>query len=91
MLVATFEKLAQEHPEAKNYLPNSLRLWMETFVESYFQQVKGICFQVAKAQYLKQLARRVDDVKFVGIAVPGEEVEKQEILAKVKQAFFLKQ
>jgi predicted NACHT family NTPase len=38
---------------------------------------------VAKAQYLKQLARRVDDVKFVGIAVPGDEVEKQEVLAQI--------
>jgi HEAT repeat protein len=83
ILVAAFEKLAPNHPEAKNYLPASLQLWMGTFVESYFDQVRGICFQVARKHYLKQLAQRVDDVKFVGIAVAGEEVEKQEILAQI--------
>ena len=56
-------------------------LWMDAFVESYFDRVKGICFQVAKAQYLQQLAQRVDDVKFVGIAVSGE--EEQKFLAKI--------
>jgi HEAT repeat protein len=83
ILIAAFKQSAKQHPEAKQYLLNSLPLWMETFVESYFEQIKGICFQVAKAQYLEQLARRVDDVKFVGIAVPGEEVEKQEVLAQI--------
>jgi HEAT repeat protein len=83
ILIAAFKESAKQHPEAKDYLLNSLPLWMETFVESYFAQIKGICFQVAKAQYLKQLAHRVDDVKFVGIAVPGEEVEKQEVLADI--------
>jgi HEAT repeat protein len=82
MLVAAFTKAAEDRSEATKYL-HCLRPWMETFVESYFEQVKGICFQVAKAQYLKQLAQRVDDVKFVGIAVPGEEVEKQEVLAQI--------
>jgi HEAT repeat protein len=83
ILVAAFKESAAQHPEGKDYLLASLPLWMETFVENYFQQVKGICFQVAKAQYLKQLAQRVDDVKFVGIAVPGDEVEKQEVLAQI--------
>ncbi len=83
ILIAAFKQSAQQHPEAKEYLLNSLPLWMETFVESYFEQIKGICFHVAKAQYLEQLAHRVDDVKFVGIAVPGEEVEKQEVLAQI--------
>ncbi len=83
ILLAAFGKLAPDHPEAKNYLPTLLPLWMETFVESYFEQIKGICFQVAKAQYLEQLARQVDDAKFVGIAVPGEEVEKREVLAQI--------
>jgi hypothetical protein len=76
ILVAAFERSAKEHPEAKNYLAASLLLWMQTFVESYFEQVKGICFQVAKEQYLRQLAQQVDDVKFVGIAVSGEEEQK---------------
>jgi HEAT repeat protein len=82
ILIEAFKRSASEHPESENYLSDLMPLWMEAFVESYFEQV-GICFQVAKEQYLKQLARRVDDVKFVGIAVPGEEVEKQEVLAQI--------
>jgi NACHT domain len=83
VLVEAFDRSAKQHSEMQNYIPDSLRPWMETFVDSYFEQLQGICFQVAKAQYLKQLAQRVDDVKFVGIAVPGEEVEKQEVLAQI--------
>ncbi len=83
VLVMAFDRSAKQHSEMQNYIPDSLRHWMETFVDSYFEQLQGICFQVAKEQYLKQLARRVDDVKFVGIAVPGEEVEKQEVLAQI--------
>ncbi len=83
ILVVAFRQSASEHPDVEDYLVDLMPLWMDAFVESYFEQVKGICFQVAKTQYLKQLARRVDDVKFVGIAVPGEEVEKQEVLAQI--------
>ena len=83
VLVEAFDRSAKQHSAMQNYIPDSLRPWIETFVDSYFEQIQGICFQVAKAQYLKQLARRVDDVKFVGIAVPGEEVEKQEVLAQI--------
>jgi predicted NACHT family NTPase len=83
ILIRAFEQLAQNHNAAKNYMSDALPLWMKAFVESYFEQIKGICFRVAKAQYLKQLARRVDDVKFVGIAVPGEEVENQKVLAQI--------
>ncbi len=83
VLVMGFDRSAKQHSEMQNYIPETLRSWMETFVESYFEQLQGICFQVAKEQYLQQLAQRVDDVKFVGIAVPGEEVEKQEVLAQI--------
>jgi HEAT repeats/NACHT domain len=38
---------------------------------------------IYRRQYLQQLAHRVDDVKFVGIAVPGEKIEKQEVLAQI--------
>jgi NACHT domain len=82
ILVEVFKQSASEHPESENYLSDLMPLWMDAFVESYFERI-GICFQVAKTQYLQQLARRVDDVKFVGIAVPGEEVEKQEVLAQI--------
>jgi NACHT domain len=83
ILVVAFRQSAAEYTDVGDYLVNLMPLWMEVFVESYFAQIKGICFQVAKAQYLEQLAQRVDDVKFVGIAVPGEEIEKQEVLAQI--------
>jgi predicted NACHT family NTPase len=83
VLVAAFDRSAKQYLGMQNYIPDTLRSWLETFVDSYFEQLQGICFQVAKEQYLQQLARRVDDVKFVGIAVPGEEVEKQEVLAQI--------
>ena len=82
ILVEVFKRLASEHPESGNYLSSLMPLWMEVFIESYFAEV-GIYFQVEKEQYLKQLAQRVADVKFVGIAVPGAEIEKQEILAQI--------
>jgi hypothetical protein len=43
----------------------------------------GICFQVAKAQYLEQLAHQVRNVKFVGIAVSDSDIEQSEILAQI--------
>jgi tetratricopeptide (TPR) repeat protein len=58
-------------------------LWMEVFVESYFEKVKGICFQVAKAKYLEQLAHQIRNVKFVGIAVSDSDIEQSEILAQI--------
>jgi HEAT repeat protein len=83
VLVAAFERSVKQEPEiGDNYLSAFLRPWMEKFVEIYFEPFE-IPFRVAKWQYLEQLAQRVDDVKFVGIAVPGEEVEKQEVLAQI--------
>ena len=49
ILIAAFKESAKQHPEAQHYLLNSLPLWMETFVESYFAQIKGICFQDRKS------------------------------------------
>jgi HEAT repeat protein len=83
ILCTAFEQQAQDHPNLKDYKPDWLKPWMTVLVDRYFDQIKGICFRVAKAEYLQQLAQRVDDIKFVGIAVPGEEVEKQENLAKI--------
>jgi HEAT repeat protein len=83
ILVEAFKRSASEHPESENYLSDLMPLWMEAFVESYFQQVKGICFQVAKEQYLKQLSQRVNKVKFVGMAVPAGEAETQKGLVQI--------
>ena len=81
-LVKVFELVAGEL--GLKLVAGSLERWVRTFVETYFDRTRAaIVFQVAKEQYLKQLAARVDDVKFVGIAVAGEEVEKQEVLAQI--------
>ncbi|NEQ83138.1 MAG: NACHT domain-containing protein, partial [Moorea sp. SIO2I5] len=63
---------------------DSLKPWIERFVNAYFQHtVTYIKFQVAKQDYCEQLANWFDDVKFAGIAVPGQEVEKSEKLAQI--------
>ena len=78
-LVRVFELVARELD--LELVAGSLERWVRTFAQTYFDRTRAaIVFQVAKEQYLKQLAARVDDVKFVGIAVAGEEVEKQEVI-----------
>ena len=82
ILVEAFEVMAtQKNSGVEAYKSAMLRSWMEVFVGCYVGEVQGICLRVAKAQYLEQLALRVDDVKFVGIAASGEETQKA--LAKI--------
>ena len=81
-LVKVFEQVARELK--LELVRGSLERWVTTFARTYQEKTAAsIRFQVAKEQYLKQLAHRVDDVKFVGIAVSGQEVEKQEVLAQI--------
>ncbi len=82
ILIAIF----QQEAKAKNIQLNkeSLQQWIETFVNAYFQQTDTyIKFQIAKQNYFEQLANWFDDVKFAGISVPGQEVEKSEKLANI--------
>ncbi len=81
-LVKVFEQVAGEL--GLELVWGSLERWVTTFA-AMFREKTAACirFQVAKEQYLRQLAHRVDDVKFVGIAVSGQEVEKQEVLAQI--------
>lgn len=86
VLVAAFRKQLGERGNEKiqaNCKLDFLQAWMAIFVDSYFGEIQGIRFQVAKEQYLKQLAQRVDDVKFVGISVSDQNIEKQEVLAQI--------
>ncbi|NEP81604.1 MAG: signal transduction protein, partial [Okeania sp. SIO3B3] len=76
----------QQEAQTKNIQLNqqSLQPWIETFVNAYFQQTDTyIKFQVAKQNYFEQLTNWFDDVKFAGISVPGQEVEKSEKLAYI--------
>ncbi|MBW4692347.1 MAG: HEAT repeat domain-containing protein [Lyngbya sp. HA4199-MV5] len=62
---------------------NTLEPWLKAFANAYFDAITAIRFQVAKANYLKQLANWFDDVKFAGVAVPGQDVERAERLAQI--------
>ncbi|NEQ41556.1 MAG: signal transduction protein, partial [Okeania sp. SIO3I5] len=82
ILISIFKREA----EAKKIQLNqqSLQSWIEIFVDAYFQKTDTyIKFQVAKQNYFEQLANWFDDVKFAGISVPGQEVEKSEKLANI--------
>ncbi|MEA5522265.1 sister chromatid cohesion protein PDS5 [Limnoraphis robusta] len=58
--------------------------WIEQFVNTYFEKTSTfIRYQVNKENYFKQLANWFDDVKFAGIAVPGQEVDQSEKLAQI--------
>lgn len=58
--------------------------WIEAFVKTYVQKTDNyLRLQIAKEDYFRQLANWFDDVKFAGIAVPGQEVDKSEQLAQI--------
>ncbi|NEO20434.1 HEAT repeat domain-containing protein [Moorena sp. SIO4A5] len=76
----------QQEAESKTIELNqdSLKPWIETFINAYFQHTDTyIKFQVAKQDYNQQLANWYNHVKFAGIAVPGQDVEKSEKLAQI--------
>lgn len=84
VLVEALQKKALAHRTIKDkYKQDFLKPWVEAFAESYFEQIQGILFKVKRIEYLQCLASRLDDIKFVGIAVAGEEIEKQEALASI--------
>ncbi|WP_445305922.1 hypothetical protein [Microcoleus sp. T3_A4] len=84
-LVEAFNTTVPEHKKIQGrFAPEKLHDWLEVFAETYFQKTSSyLRFKVAKADYLKQLANRFDDVKFAGIAVEGQEIEKSEKLAHI--------
>ena len=84
-LVAAFNATVPEHKKIQDrFAPERLHDWLDVFAETYFQKTSSyLRFKVAKADYLKQLANWFDDVKFAGIAVEGQEIEKSEKLAQI--------
>jgi predicted NACHT family NTPase len=84
-LVAAFKATVPEHKKIQDrFAPERLHDWLEVFAETYFHKTSSyLRFKVAKADYLKQLANCFDDVKFAGIAVEGQEIEKSEKLAQI--------
>ena len=84
-LVEAFKVALQDHPKVKQDINESLiEPWLEVFARTYFERTNTyLDFQVTKKDYLKQLADWFDDVKFAGIAVEGQEIEKSEKLAQI--------
>ena len=84
-LVHAFKLALNDHPQIEGNIKEELiQPWLEVFVSAYFQRSQEyIKFQVAKADYFEQLANWFDDVKFAGISVPGQEVDKSAQLAHI--------
>jgi hypothetical protein len=76
VFVAAFVREAKQHPTMYKYKPEYLQPWMAGLVESYFDQIKGICFEVARLRYLQALIISCDDIKFVGIDTAVRERER---------------
>ncbi|MEG4280975.1 HEAT repeat domain-containing protein [Microcoleus sp. MON1_C1] len=84
-LVEAFNATVPEHKKIQDRFDAArLHDWLEIFAETYFHKTSSyLRFKVAKADYLKQLAYWFDDVKFAGIAVESQEIEKSEKLAQI--------
>lgn len=83
-LVVAFTKAAKQDSKMNQIDESLVQPWMEVFVRTYFQRTtEYLRFQVAKADYCEQLVNWFDDVKFAGISVAGQEIEKSEHLAQI--------
>ena len=84
-LVEAFNATVPEHKKIQDrFAPERLHDWLDVFAETYFQKTSSyLRFKVAKLDYLKQLANCFDDVKFAGIAVEDQAIEKSEKLAQI--------
>ena len=85
LLVAAFNATVAENNRIQDrFMPEKLEGWLDVFARTYFEKTNCyLSFQVAKADYFKQVANWFDDVKFAGIAVEGQEIEKSEKLAQI--------
>ncbi len=85
LLVAAFNATVAENKAIQGrFIPEKLEGWLDVFAKTYFEKTNCyLNFQVAKSDYFKQVANWFDDVKFAGIAVEGQEIEKSEKLAQI--------
>ncbi|MCG8361806.1 MAG: hypothetical protein MJA27_00575 [Pseudanabaenales cyanobacterium] len=81
------EALWQEatgHSRLQNLDRDKIQPWMQVFVETYFQATnRSLQFQIIKDDYCDQIRRVFDDVKFAGIAVEGQDIDRAERLADI--------
>lgn len=61
----------------------SLETWIQEFWQVYFDKTGSLRFQVARERYLSQLVNLCDDVKFAGIAVEGQDIERSRQLQEI--------
>ena len=83
--VEVFYKSLEEHPKIKQNINEFLiKPWLDIFVKNYFEVTNAyLRFKITKEAYLKQIANYFDDVKFAGIAVEGQEVDKSAQLPQI--------
>ncbi len=82
VVLKVFKAEAKKHKISLN--SESLRSWTESFARVYFEETGAyIQFQIAKEDYCRQLVERYNDIKFAGIAAPGQEVDKSERMAEI--------
>ncbi|PPT10825.1 rRNA small subunit methyltransferase I [Geitlerinema sp. FC II] len=63
---------------------DTIRGWLEQFSQGYFESTQAaLRFQVYKKTYFQQFICHFDDVKFAGIRVAGQEIEKSARLEKI--------
>ena len=84
-LAKAFEQSGKDFFGEKGELNSELiKPWLEVFCQTYFAHTDAFLkFQVKKENYFRQLANRFDDIKFAGIAVEGQEVDKSKDLAEI--------
>jgi len=83
-LSAALWREAAGHAKLKALNKEKIPSWMRVFVETYFQATnRALQFQVIRADYCDQICRVFDDVKFAGIAVEGQDIERAERLADI--------
>ncbi|MBP0031082.1 NACHT domain-containing protein [Roseofilum sp. Guam] len=85
VLVAEFKRLSKEYnPVDLNPIEDRIEPWLSAFAEKYFTETSNYSkFLVAKDNYLARLAHRFDNIKFGGIDVAGQAIEKSEKLAQI--------
>lgn len=82
ILVAAFKQLASNHSSiGSSYEEAEVRPWMEIFTRTYFEQTATFLgYHAARENYLTQLQSCFGDIKFAGIPVAGQEIERSERL-----------
>ena len=84
LLTRALEQAAAEHSTLHTLDASKIEPWIMVFVETYFQSTnRYLQFQILKEDYCDQIRRVFDDVKFAGIAVEGQDIDRSERLAEI--------